>query len=332
MPSSRVRISAFHKQEKEGLYVHGVEIKNRFFGKRIIRFNRHLNCVSGKKGSGKSFLFDLIQSAVNPDMKSREGEVTLFVEKVIDSISRYYCFYKSANGGNLRTYAIDQNGESVEDVKHEDIGNLDILPKFYQAERMEAYISSRENLNELIIRHFGKPTNRSIKRFNKLFSIPDFLEEKEDRLLSLEQTDDGYKLLVNGQWRKGKEKMTDFFSLSHSMRKTALMCMIIIASDFGPAIIDSPESHFDNEDVMNFLVPIIKRYKDFQQVILFTNNPLLAVNTDPDNYILLESTGERFKDLASGFAIDDEKNRQKLLGILEGSLESFHRRAKRYSG
>jgi hypothetical protein len=330
MPSSRVRIAELHNPEGNGLYVHGIEIKNRFFGKRVIRFNRHLNCVTGKKGAGKSFLFDLIRSAVDPEINGAKDEVILIVEKIVDSQSQYFVFHKDGRGQDIKAYGIDKHIKTVREIKPEELSNLKIMPKFYQAQRMEEYISSREKLNELLVRHFGKPTKESIQRFNNMFSIKDFLVEKKESILRVKQAEEGYGLYVNTQWRMGKEKMRDFFSLSPSMRKTALMCMIIIGSDFGPAIIDSPESHFDNEDVMNYLVPVVKKFKDFQQVIFFTNNPLLAVNTDPDNYILLESANGKFKDITQGFAIDDKDKKDKLLGILEGSLKSFQHRGKRY--
>ncbi len=112
------------------------------------------------------------------------------------------------------------------------------------------------------------------------------------------------------------------------MRRTVLLSMIVIGSDFGPTIIDAPETHFDNEDIVNFLVPIIKQYKDFQQLIVFTNNPILAVNTDPDNYILLNPPTA----VQSGFAIDDTLSKPRLLSIMEGNLKSFRKRSLRYEG
>jgi len=71
MPSSRVRISDVHTQEFEGLYIHSAVINNSFFGKRMLRFNRHMNCITGKKGAGKSYIFHLMQAAVNPDFRTR---------------------------------------------------------------------------------------------------------------------------------------------------------------------------------------------------------------------------------------------------------------------
>jgi hypothetical protein len=160
--------------------------------------------------------------------------------------------------------------------------------------------------------------------------MSNFLEKENEQLLSAKNKQGRYELYLNVGWHAGKEKMRNFFTLSYSLRRTAIMSIIIIMNDFGPAIIDAPEMNFDNEDIMNFLVPLIKKIKDFRQVILFTNNPILAVNTDPDNYILLHNEGQKLKNITSGFAIDEKSRRPLLLNIMEGSLKSFRRRAVRY--
>ncbi|UCE17494.1 MAG: hypothetical protein JSV84_11425 [Gemmatimonadota bacterium] len=330
MPSSRVRISDVQTPEFEGLYIHSVAVHNSFFGKQMLRFNRHANCITGKKGSGKSYIFDLMQAAVDPEFPHAQGEVTLFIEKLKGAASQYYAFSRSKKDDHVKLYSLGDSATTAQEIDLEQADNLHIQPNFYNAARIEELISSREGLNSFLVKHFGNPTEKNKRRFNKKFSIPSFLREKDEPLLFLESDSVGSKLSVNIQWYTGKPKMRDFFTLSRSLRRTALMCMVIVMSDFGPVIIDAPETHFDNEDIAQFLVPLIKRYKDYQQVILFTNNPLLAVNTDPDNYILLETRGEKVKKIISGFAIDDEHQKPWLLKIMEGSLRSFHRRADRY--
>lgn len=330
MPSSRVRISDVYTPRIEGLYIHSAEINNSFFGKQIVRFNRHMNCFTCKKGMGKSYIFHLMQAAINSHLPCPQGKVTLFVEKVMDATSQYYAFSRDEKQDSVKLYALNHQESSVDEIDVDKAEDLHIKLKFYNPEKMEGLISSKERLNNFLIKHFGKPTVDNIRCFNERFSIPGFLSKHNEQLLALKSDQAGYKLSVNIRWHAGKTKMTDFFSLNNSLRRTVLMCVIIITSDFGPAIIDAPEAHFDNEDIVNFLVPIIKKYKDSQQVILFTNNPLLAVNTDPDNYILLGCQAAKYKNFISGFAIDDKQRKPHLLNIMEGSLDSFHRRAERY--
>lgn len=330
MPSSRVRISDLHRPEVEGLYIHSVEIKSTLLGKRFLRFNRHLNCITGKKGAGKSHIYHLMQSAVNPDFPKVKGYIRLFVEKVIDSTSHYYAFFRDEQHNSPKLYAINQDTQSAREIDAEKSGDLGIRPKFYNTEKIEDLISSKAKFNDFLVRHFGKPTKAHIHHFNEIFSMSNFLQKENEQLLSTKNKQDRYELYLNVGWHAGKEKMRNFFTLSYSLRRTAIMSIIIIMNDFGPAIIDAPEMNFDNEDIMNFLVPLIKKIKDFRQVILFTNNPILAVNTDPDNYILLHTEGQKLKNITSGFAIDEKSRRPLLLNIMEGSLKSFRKRAVRY--
>lgn len=330
MPSSRVRISDLHDKITHGLFVYGMSIENRYFGKQIFRFNRHLNCITGKKGAGKSDICALMQAAVHSGNSVLDGKITLFIEKIVDSESRYYAFFRSHRQAKLELYQIDPETLSVNQIDIDTASDLGLKLKFYHSEIIEEIIRSEEKLNSFLIKYFGTPTQKNIRRFNTIFAIDKFLEKEKEQLLAVENDHGKYRLYLNVNWRSGKKKLQDIFKLGHSMRKTATMCMIIIMSEFGPAIIDAPEADFDNEDIINFLTPVIKKYKDLQQIILFSNNPIFAVNTDPDNYILLNTAGTKLKEITSGFAIDDTHQRPMLLDIVEGSLKSFQKRAVRY--
>ncbi|UCD15072.1 MAG: hypothetical protein JSV34_04945, partial [Candidatus Omnitrophota bacterium] len=330
IPYSRVRISQFHKGVMEGLYIYGIEIKNEYFGKQFIRFNRHLNCITGEKESGKSMIFELMQKAVTPSSLEVKGDVMLFVEKIINAKSYYYAFCSKNEDSALNLYSIDKGRRAAARVDVSRLDDLMIKPKFYHSQKVEELISSRKNLNAFLIRHFGKPTKANVSNFNKMFSIPNFLEAKKERLLYAQGTNARYKLQLNVNWHTGKEKMTDFFKLSNSLRRVAIVCMIVVSGGFGPLIIDAPESKFDNEDIANLLVPIIRMYKDFRQVILFTGNPILVVNSDPENYILLNTRGKKLTDITSGFSIDEKDQKQHLIDLMEGGLRSFRKRAVRY--
>jgi len=216
----------------------------------------------------------------------------------------------------------------VQPIQKNEVKNS--IPKFYNTDSIEKLISSKERLNAFLEKYFNKPIAANINSFNALFSIPEFLKKEKKPLLAVENNNGTYKLFANIKWGQKKTSMKDFFKLSLSQRRTFMMCMIIIKADFGPAIIDAPEANFDNEDIVNFLVPIIKLYKDFQQVILFTNNPLLAINTDPDNYILIETKGAKVKKIHQGFSLEDESKKKMILNILEGNMSSFNKRVQRY--
>jgi len=327
MPSSRVRISDMYIPNSEGLFVHSLSVEKTFLGRQTIRFNRHLNCISGKMKTGKSFLNFLMRYALNNELSLDKGSVRLIVERIVKGISEFYAFCRDDNHNEVSVYRIDQNPISLKKIDLDQASDLNIIPKFYQPSRIEEIISSSQELDAFLVRHFGKPTKANIKEINNRFDIDSFLDEKEP-LLCVKAKNKMYQLSVNVNWRNGKQKFRDFFQLSDSLRRTILLSMIVISRDFGPKIIDAPEEHFDNEDIMKVLVPVIKQYKDFQQMIVFTNNPILAINTDPDNYILLNPN----RTVQSGFAIDDTCHRPKLLSIMEGNLKSFRKRSIRYEG
>jgi energy-coupling factor transporter ATP-binding protein EcfA2 len=324
MPSSRVRITESYK-DLNGLYIHSMIFDHPFLGKQSLRFNRNLNCITGKKGTGKTCLYNLMQDVVNPERPKIDGDVSLFVEQITEGVSKYYAYSRNAGQDMINVYALDPITQTVTTLDLARAKECYLQPKFYNAARMEELIIDKDKLQIFLRKSFGEPTKVNVQKFNDQFSTPRFLDEQKDQILTLTMDKTGYQLAMNLQWRTGSVNMQDFFSLSLSLRRTAMMCIIILSGQFGPVIIDAPEDQFDNEDMMKFLVPVIQEYKDAHQMLLFTNHPMLAVNTDPDNYMIMQS-----KDIISGFAIDAKDQKPLLLNILEGSLESFRKRASRY--
>jgi len=322
MPSSRVRISDFNTINPHGLFIWGVYSEGGFRSKETIRFNRHLNCVSGKKETGKTTLFLTMQSAIHHnimDTANRSKKVILFVEKIEKDISRFYAFLREKN--RIQLFNIDPSNHQVNELDLAKADNLQIIPKFYHAERVRKIASDESLFHSFLVKHFGRPCKTNIRKFNKQFAIPHFLEKDREQLFSLTETKGKYHMAANINFRKGKEKQVHFFDLSTSLRKCFIVCMVIIMNRFGPAIIDAPENDFDNSDITDYLVPVIKKYKDFQQVIIFSNSSILAVNADTDNFILLEP-----KKIYSGLGIDSRKNLPYLMNVFEGGQRSFYKR------
>jgi hypothetical protein len=327
MPSSRVRISASHTLPSEGYFLFGLRIENAILGKRTVRFNRHMNCIVGKIGSGKRPIFEAMQAAVLPEYPAKSGKAVLFTERVINGVPHYYVFLGSQSTSGL--YEINPDKQSLENVAHL---RDELTPKFYKPEKINDLISSPEKLNTFLVNHFGRPNQKNIARFNEQFAIANFLEEEKEALFKVEKGENGFALSFNVKWhaKAGKPNLVNFFKLREGLRKTAIMCMLIIANDFGPAIISAPEDDLDNDDITDFLVPVIKKNKDFQQVIIFSTNPTLAVNTDPDNYVLMERKNGKINNIRSGFAIDSRENLPQLMEILEGGAKAFRKRVIRY--
>jgi hypothetical protein len=355
MPSSRVRFTS-DKKDWDGLYLRGMVFEHPYLGRQVLRFNRNLNCISGKVGVGKSTLHNLIKAAANPacpypinesDPAAVRGSVALFVEKLNgDQPPEEYAYYRSASPQPVEPvvsfYSLGQDGKKAVDAQP----NASLQPGFYNAERIMQIVDIEQELDAFLCEHFGLTPDTlktqedvAILKFNKLFSLPRFLEdESRGRLLELQwdKSAGRNRLMMNLQWRVDKPEWRQFSCLGLSQRRAAILCMIIRNEDFGPVIIDEPEHEFDNEDMVRYLVPLILEYKEKRQVLLFTNHPLLAVNTDPDNYLLLSLPDKKGGPalqvmIDSGFAIDaDAGQKELLLKVLEGDLESVRKRLSRY--
>jgi len=329
MPSSRVRIPDSFK-ELNGLYIHGLAFDHPFLGQQTLRFNHNLNCILGKRGSGKTSLFDLMQGVANPEFPKMDGNASLFVEQITDGASTYFAYCRSAGQNVVSIFALDPVTKSITEIDLADAKQASLQPKFYNAERMEQITRDQAQLHAFLCKNFGDPVEANVLKFNDLFSTPGFLKQQRDPLLKLSLDATGYQLALNLRWRMGEASMKDFFSLTPSQRRTAMICMIIMSGQFGPVIIDAPEEEFDNEDMAKYLVPVIQENKDARQILLFTNHPILAVNTDPDNYLLMQLQESKSQSIVSGFAIDARGQKPLLLNILEGNLETFRKRASRY--
>jgi hypothetical protein len=326
MPSSRVRISDFNTINPQGLFIWGLYSEGGFRSKETIRFNRHLNCVSGKKETGKTTLFHTMQSAIHHNFKetaNRYKKVILFVEKIENDTSRFYAFLREKN--RIQLFNIDPVNHQVNELDLAKADDLQITPKFYHAQKIRQIISDETLFHDFLVKHFGRPCKTNIYKFNKQFAIPHFLEKDREQLFSLTEIKGKYHMAANINFNKGIEKKVHFFDLSTSIRKCFIVCMIIIMNRFGPAIVDAPENDFDNSDITDYLVPVIKKYKDSQQVIIFSNSAILAVNADTDNFILLEP-----KNIYSGLGIDFRKNLPQLMNVLEGGQRSFYKRNMTY--
>lgn len=329
-PSTRVRISDDHMLAENGLFVYGLEVGSKSLGKESIRFNRHLNCIIGKKETGKTLLYRLMQSAVNADMAKPEGEIKLFIEKVVASKSFYYCFYRNETGG-IKLYSINKDAGSAKAIDIARMEELSIRVNFYNPKRIDEIISSPDKLNEFLIRRFEVKTEEKIKGFNEMFSTMKFLEPEKEQLLFIQKKQGSLKLCLNLNWGGKKPKLQFFSKLGNSLKRVVMLLMILQNDKFGPLIIDAPEDYLDNEDIVKYLVPMIRKNKDFRQIIFFTRNPILAVNTDPENYVLLDSKSKRRTDIISGFSIDDPEKKGLVINLMEGGSSSIIRRINRYS-
>ncbi len=328
-PSTRVRISTTFNPVQSGLFIYGVEIESKQFGKQLVRFNRHLNCITGKKETGKTNLCQAMKSAVNKNFSKPGSKVKLFVEKMKNSKSSFNCFTRNNDNDDPLFFSSTDGGKSFKKNNFSDWQQSPDRVNYYNPDRINEIIASRKKLEEFLVSNFSVDNKAGINKFNEKYTTSRFLDPENEELLFL-VNNGPLKLYLNINWKKGKTRRMEFQKLSKSLKRVVMIIMIIMNDRFGPVIIDSPEESIDNIDISDFLVPIIIKHKDFRQIILFTSNPTIAVNSDPENFILLESKSVTRTKIISGFSIEKSDKKDDVINILEGGVSSYARRSGRY--
>lgn len=96
-------------------------------------------------------------------------------------------------------------------------------------------------------------------------------------------------------------------------------------------LIDQPEDNVSNSSIASNLVPDISKLRYDRQVVLVTHNPLLVVNLDVDNVIVLEHRGGK---LAAHSGCLESTDNGDILDLvanhMDGGSEAIRRRLKLY--
>lgn len=110
--------------------------------------------------------------------------------------------------------------------------------------------------------------------------------------------------------------------------------------DTRPLIVDQPEENLDNASIFEVLTAYFRKAKKRRQIILITHNPNLVVNTDAEQVIIAERSGQdgnvlftyRTGSLENIVSIGEKPGiRQTVCQILEGGETAFHKREQKYS-
>lgn len=329
-PSSRLRLGALMEPSSSGLYLYGVELKSPYFGSRQVRLNRHFNCVVGRKECGKSRFFGLLQKATYGGTEV-EGEARLFVEYRTDNTVQRYCF-ETSEAGQVELARLVEKGTSIK-LEPLEAGAPEwelLRPRFFDETRANAAIASLEAFQAFLNKYLGEATKSNVSTANGLFNLPTFLSNEPSPLLAFEAKAGKWGVSLNLNWRAGKPELLGFEQLTRSLRRVVLLSVLLLTGKSGPLLIDEPGDQFDHEDIATFLVPLIRQFKDTRQMLFATGNSNLAINADPDNYVLLETEQGRLKGIRSGFALDRPDQRLELVSLMEGSLKSYRARGVRY--
>ena len=105
-------------------------------------------------------------------------------------------------------------------------------------------------------------------------------------------------------------------------------------ADTRPLIVDQPDENLDNESIYELLTEYFKTAKKRRQIILITHNPNLVVNADSEQVIV--AAAERRENgfphiMYQSGPLEDRGIRQQVCRILEGGLDAFRKRERRYA-
>ena len=123
-----------------------------------------------------------------------------------------------------------------------------------------------------------------------------------------------------------KENYRQTENLSTGQRCTAILPIVFAASS-NPLVIDQPEDNLDNKYIADSIHKIIKRKKDFRQLIFVTHNPNIPVLSDAEYNLFLDYKNRKSKVDANGKI---EEVKKSILTLLEGGEEAFKRRSEIY--
>ena len=119
-------------------------------------------------------------------------------------------------------------------------------------------------------------------------------------------------------------------SVASAGQKTTAILTFILSFGTAPLILDQPEDDLDNHLVYSLIVDKIKEIKQKRQVIVVTHNANIPVNGDAEYVISMSSDTRNLKIQAEG-TIERENVKQEICEIMEGGIDAFRTRAKRYN-
>lgn len=178
--------------------IDGLQVENGFLQNRTLQFNKHLNCLIGGKGTGKSSVVELIRYALDIDPRSED------IQKEYEGLIEH----NLANDGEVRLMITGNNGEKyrirrrydespeierISDEESEEPNPVDIPIEEFKDEFFDAEIHSQRELLALARSH-----ENQLNLLDSYFDIDEGLQnrktakknirEKSREIASLEET------------------------------------------------------------------------------------------------------------------------------------------------
>jgi len=119
------------------------------------------------------------------------------------------------------------------------------------------------------------------------------------------------------------------------------MLSFVLHQGMEPLVLDQPEDDLDTEWISELVVRQLRASRWTRQVIVVTHNANIPVNADAERVVVLEnksdaihvrtSEGEAGVPVKHVGALENELVRSDIQRIMEGGVEAFVRRERRYN-
>ena len=128
---------------------------------------------------------------------------------------------------------------------------------------------------------------------------------------------------------KGRDGNFKPLSAASAGQKTTAILTFILSFGKTPLVLDQPEDDLDNRLVYDLIVDKIRQIKETRQVIVVTHNANIPVNGDAEYVVSMSSDTHNLKIQAEG-TVENDKVKNEICEVMEGGVEAFRTRAKRY--
>ncbi|TCU82252.1 hypothetical protein EDF48_1124 [Curtobacterium sp. PhB191] len=159
--------------------------------------------------------------------------------------------------------------------------------------------------------------------------------------LAAEVADDSVKMefLRYGHSTSGVERWEPLLAGSPGQRSAAMLSFVLHQGN-EPLVLDQPEDDLDTEWISELVVRQLRASRWVRQVIVVTHNANIPVNADAERVVVLENAADSIRvrttvhgnDVAEhAGALENVLVRADIQRIMEGGVEAFVRRERRYN-
>lgn len=129
--------------------------------------------------------------------------------------------------------------------------------------------------------------------------------------------------------RHGEPERQQFDHLSAGQQRSVLLGLLLCAERNEPLVLDQPEDHLDGQYIASSVVRHLEAAKERRQVIIATHSANLTVLGDAELVVpMIVESGKGRPDEPG--AVDRPETRDQVCALLEGGVEAYKKRGRRY--